>query len=129
MIAAGSAVSYEEAIPKLAKFGCGFTCEDADGKEVYYWFPNCKMTITDEEHNTSDDQDADPAVDYEIEAMPTDEKIWRVRYRTADFVGEQENDVPLTADEFFALEPYTKAEILAIEGGEEAEEEVVTGGG
>ena len=111
VVSAGQATSYEVAIPKLPPFGCGFTTEDADGKEVYYWCPYCKMTITDEEHNTSDDQDADPTVSYEIEAMPTDEKIWRVKYRTAD-AGQN----PLTAEAFFKKEPRTIAEVNAIEG-------------
>lgn len=113
LTAAGSTVNgataYDVQLPQLPEFGLGYVCEDSDGKEVYYWHPRCKLTPSDEEHNTSDDSDIDPSVSATVECMTTDEGIWKMRYFTSKATGTAK-----TSDEFFGATPYTAAELEAL---------------
>lgn len=100
---------YEVSLPQLPEFGFGYWCDNSDGSQVYYWHPRCKLTLSDEEHKTSDDGDIDPSVKYAIEIMPTDEGVWKGKYDCRTIEG-----VKLTPEEFYKKLPYTKAEFDAI---------------
>lgn len=104
------AASVDSSQPVKPEFACGYTAENSDGSRVYYYHPRCKLMQTNNrQHQTSTNTPADPSVEYEISLLPTDEKIWRMRYYTAD-AGEN----ALSAQEFFAKHPGTIAEIEAL---------------
>ena len=83
---------------------------------MYYWHPRCKLVVSDEDHDTSDDSDIDPEESYDIEIMPTSEGVYKVRYYTADVSEEKE---PLTLAEFFGSELYSIAQIEALPAKEQ----------
>lgn len=114
------AVSYDTVMPEKEEFGCGYWCENQDGSCTYYYHPRCKLVQSDSTHRTYDAaQTPDPSVTYDLLLLGTDEKVWRVRYCTADV---EAGKVPLTPAEFFALHPETIEDIEAIPGTEKAAE-------
>jgi len=117
--AARGALSIDKTTQQGQEFAFGYYCQNSDGSLVYYYHPRCKLTLGEEEHNTSDDSDIDPEVSYDIEIMPTEEGVWRLRYYTADVAAEK---TPLTMDEFFSALPYTVAEIEALPDLEKAKQ-------
>lgn len=112
------AVSYDTVMPVKEEFACGYWCENQDGSKTYYYHPRCKLVQSDATHKTWDPaQTVDPSVAYDILLLPTDEKVWRVRYFTANV---EDGKIPLTPEEFFALHPETIEDIEAIPGTEKA---------
>lgn len=105
------ALSYDKTMAPGQEFGCGYFCDMSDGSRVYYWHPRCKLVISDENHDTSDDGDIDPEVSYDIEIMPTHEGVWRVRYYTGAVAAGK---VPLSIEQFFGDMPYTIEQITAL---------------
>ncbi len=105
------AAAYDVNMPLKPEFGCGYTADLSDGSKVYYYHPRCKLVQRDRQHQTSNNNPADPAVEYDIMLMATEEHIWRVRYATASVA---EGETPLTPQEFFAKHPSTIAEIEAL---------------
>lgn len=111
---ARNATSYDVVTPIKPEFGCGYTAKLSDGSMAYYYHPRCKLVQRDRQHQTSNNNPTDPAVDYEVMLLPTDEGLWRIRYYTNKVPSGK---VPLTPDEFFAKHLAT---IDDIEGIEEA---------
>lgn len=111
----GSGTTYDVSLPQPKEFGFGIVVEMSDGSLKYRWYPRCQLGYANEEANTSDDSDIDPSESSEIECMPTDEGVWRVRYDTADV---PEGKKPFTPEEWFGKGLYTVAQITAATGSE-----------
>lgn len=95
------AVSYDSVTPQTEEFACGYWAENSDGSAVYYFHPRCKLMQSNRTHKTMDQGSLpDPSVAWDIVALPTDEKVWRVRYDTGKVAAGK---VPLTPEEFFLL--------------------------
>lgn len=112
---AKGAGSYDLNLPHGKEFGFGFSSKMSDGSGVYVWYPRCKLNYANETDETSDDGDIDPSESYEIECMPTEEGIWRVKYYTANV---EESKTPHTMEEFVKEGLYTKAAIDGFFGSE-----------
>lgn len=109
---ARNAIAYDVVTPVKPEFGCGYTAKLSDGGMVYYYHPRCKLVQRDRQHQTSNNNPTDPAVDYEVMLLPTDEGLWRIRYYTNE---APSGKVPLTPDEFFSKHLATIDAIEAIE--------------
>lgn len=109
------AVSYDKNLPQQPEFGMGYWCDLSDGSKCYYWHPRCKRVIGETTHETSEDKDIDPSTACDVEVMPTDEGVWRVRYYTKN------ETAPMSFGDFIKSTPYTIQEIEAAGGtGSEA---------
>lgn len=112
------AVSYDSVVPQKEEFACGYWAENSDGSAVYYYHPRCKLVQGNKTHKTREQGSLpDPSVGWDIVALPTDEKIWRVRYDTSKVAAGK---VALTPEEFFLLPMDTIAEIEAVADKEQA---------
>ena len=110
-VVGASGVSYGVSNPVRVEFGCGFVTELSDGGKEYRFYPRCVLNIPEETHSTSEDEDPDPEDQYTISALPTDEKVTRVFYSTANCASGK---VPISEAAFFGARPYLKSEIEAL---------------
>lgn len=90
--------SFESSDDQSPEFAFGYYSEYSDGNLLMYWYPRCKMTQADYTDETSTDSPHDPARDYVIVALPTDDKVFRVTYDQSKVPAGK---VPYTAEEFF----------------------------
>lgn len=111
--------AYDVNLPQAQEFAFGFQANMSDGSKVYVLYPRCQLTYDSEQDKTSDDSDIDPSEQYKIEAMPTAEGLWRIKYYTSDV---PEGKKPYTMAEFMAKGLYTKADVDAYFGAEPAAE-------
>lgn len=111
--------AYDVNLPQAQEFAFAFQSNMSDGSKVYVLYPRCKLAYDSEQDKTSDDSDIDPSEQYKIEALPTAEGLWRIRYYTASVA---EGKKPYTMAEFVAKGLYTKADVDAYFGAEPAAE-------
>jgi phi13 family phage major tail protein len=90
--------SFESSDDQSPEFAFGYYSEYSDGNLLMYWYPRCKMTQADYTDETSTDSPHDPARDYVIVALPTDDKVICVTY---DQSKVPTGKIPYTAEEFF----------------------------
>lgn len=81
------------------EFAFGYATEYKSGHKEFKWYPRCKLITANETDETKTDSAIDPQRSYTIKAMPTDERLIRVRYNQSEVV---EGKVALTEEEFFA---------------------------
>ncbi len=89
---------FESSDDQLPEFAFGYYSEYSNGNLLMYWYPRCKLTQADYTDETSTDSPRDPARDYVIMALPTDDKVICVTY---DQSKVPTGKTPYTAEEFF----------------------------
>lgn len=95
--------AYNSSLDLSQEFGFGYYLEQRNGKRIYYWHPRCLLTQDDQTVETSTDSMPDPSRSFTIQALPTQEGIWRICYYEADA------EPALTPEEFFAYCRYTNS--------------------
>lgn len=63
------------------EFAFGYWGENSDGSFMYYWHPVCKLTPTEEQHQTRTADIPDPERNYSVRVIPFN-NLWRTRYST-----------------------------------------------
>ena len=95
--------AYNSSLDLSQEFGFGYYLEQRNGKRIYYWHPRCLLTQDDQTVETSTDSMPDPSRSFTIQALPTQEGIWRICYY------EEDASPALTPEEFFAYCRYTNS--------------------
>ena len=90
--------SFESSDDQSPEFAFGYYSEYSDGNLLMYWYPRCKMTQADYTDETSIDSPRDPARDYVIVAMPTDDGVICVSYDQSKVATGK---TPYTPEQFF----------------------------
>lgn len=104
---------YDKSNDINREFAFGYYLEAKDGSYIFYWHPRCILSQNDETVETSTDSAADPSRSFTIQALPTVDGFWRVRYNTAAVQS------PLTPEQFFAFPRYTnKTQAASISMGD-----------
>jgi len=117
------------------EFAFGYWGENSDGSFTFYWHPVCKLTPTEENHETRTADIPVPQRGYAVKVIPYN-NLWRVKYSTKTDTAA--GYIPMKKEEFF-IEPIYKENQLpkreeavitepeedagTTEPGEEAEEE------
>ena len=89
---------FESSGDQPPEFAFGYYSEYSDGNLLMYWYPRCKMTQADYTDETSTDSPRDPARDYVIVAMPTDDGVICVSYDQSKVATGK---TPYTPEQFF----------------------------
>ena len=92
------------------EFAFGYWGENSDGSFMFYWHPVCKLTPTEESHQTRTGDVPEPQRNYSVKVIPYN-NLWRVRYSTSKDV--EAGFKPLEMDEFFASPIYSKDQMPA----------------
>jgi len=90
------------------EFAFGYWGENSDGSFMYYWHPVCKLTPTEETHQTSTAEIPEPQRNYAVRVIPYN-NLWRVRYSTNTDVAD--GFVPLEKTAFFSNPIYREDQI------------------
>jgi len=86
------------------EFAFGYWGENSDGSFMYYWHPVCKLTPTEETHQTRTAEIADPERNYAVRVIPYN-NLWRTRYSTK--TDKEAGYEPIEKEVFF-LDPIYK---------------------
>lgn len=90
------------------EFAFGYWGENSDGSFMYYWHPVCKLTPTEEQHQTRTADIPDPERNYAVRVIPFN-NLWRTRYSTnAD---KQAGYEPIPINDFFVNPIYREDQI------------------
>lgn len=90
------------------EFGFAFALQTRANKNVYIWYPRCKLTPSEETAETQEGDFKEKNQSYVITAMPTKNGLLRVKYETASV---PDGKIPLTIEEFIALKIVDKKDI------------------
>jgi len=90
------------------EFAFGYWGENSDGSFVYYWHPVCKLTPTEENHQTSTADIPEPQRNFAVRVIPYN-NLWRVRYSTNG--DKEEGYIPLEKEAFFGSPVYREEQI------------------
>jgi len=90
------------------EFAFGYWGENSDGSFMFYWHPVCKLTPTEENHQTRTAEIPDPERNYAVRVIPYN-NLWRTRYNTnAD---KEAGYKPLEKAQFFLMPIYREDQI------------------
>lgn len=81
-----------------SEFAFGYWGENSDGSFMFYWHPLCKLTPTEENHQTRTADIQNPERNYSVKVIPYN-NLWRTRYSTK--ADELAGYTPLSVEAFF----------------------------
>ena len=90
------------------EFAFGYWGENSDGTFMFYWHPVCKLTPTEESHQTRTGDIPEPSRNYAVKVIPYN-NLWRTRYSTKADI--KAGFVPLEKEEFFGNPIYHESQV------------------